>query len=156
MSQVQVIIKQVSGQTIVLSPEDKLVQEATSPCESKRCASRHGQDTPVDVVIATDGSSGEFFELGFHPLSPLWTGSSKFFCTPTCLKDWVTYEYLAPSRASVQKIEHTDDGPKWIPDPETSAVIDTLSGQLPGTIPYVGQAESQADGCSDPADVHGA
>jgi len=131
----QVIVRQSNGQSLVLSENDRIVKEVTISCESPRCASRHGQDSPVTFTFNDQDPFPEagdnFMSLILPERSPSNAQYPRPFCSPTCLRDYLMYAYLAPSPRN----------------PETvSPVTAEAATQI---------AESQADGCADPADCHG-
>ena len=148
MPKVEISVKTVSGQTIVLSQGDRLVKEVTIECNSGRCASRHGQDKPTEVVIVDEKlpEAGEqWLSLILPEGSPQFEAMPKNFCGPQCVRDFLVYDYIAPGPRTVSV-------PTPVPVPIEEAIINAQADNRLAGLPPV----SQADGCADPADVHGA
>ena len=100
MPTAQILVRQANGQTLVLSGDDRIVKEVTIECSSQRCASRHGQPKPVEFTFDDQGafpeSGDQFLSLILPERSPSNPQYPLPFCGPTCLKDFLTYQYFAP------------------------------------------------------------
>ena len=204
MPKVEISVKTVSGQTIVLSQGDRLVKEVTIECNSGRCASRHGQDKPTEVVIVDEKlpEAGEqWLSLILPEGSPQFEAMPKNFCGPQCVRDFLVYDYIAPGPRTVSEPtpeqlaglnsnvfagnpptqpvapncpldEHhhkpgefcrgcaeltgNPPAPTPVPVPIEEAIINAQADNRLAGLPPVNESISQADGCADPADVHGA
>lgn len=144
MPRVEIALHTSDGQTIVLSEKDRLVKTVVIECCSKRCASRHGQDKPLEVSLVEGEPMPEvgdqWLSLILPERSPQYTPMPPNFCGPQCARDFLIYDYLAPQpRASVST--ETEQ-----PDPSN------LPAGL--SVVYSGPSVSQADG--DPGDEPGA
>lgn len=96
----RVLIRQSNGQTIALYSDDRIVKEVTIECSSQRCASRHGQESPVTFVFNDQDpfpeAGDQFLSLILPERSPSNPQYPLPFCGPQCLKDFLTYQYFAP------------------------------------------------------------
>lgn len=148
MPRVEIAVKTKDGQTIVLSPEDRLEKTVTIECNSSRCASRHGQDKPLEVSIVEGEpmpEAGEqWLSLILPEKSPQYTPMPPNFCGPQCARDFLVYDYIAPQHKSTEN--------------EQKQAIENIARQSEALGEYdkFVEPESQADGCADPADCHGA
>jgi hypothetical protein len=170
MPTAQVIVRQANGQSLVLSENDRIVKEVTISCESPRCASRHGQDKPVEFTFNDQDpfpeAGDQFMSLILPERSPSNPQYPRPFCSPTCLRDYLMYAYLAPSPRETDKFglqQSTETVQPPICGNYKEYVGDGIGcDKEPGHEGNCGKrngapvAESQADGCADPADVHGA
>lgn len=109
MPKVTVSVQTAGGQTIVLTEGDRIVKEVTIECNSLRCASRHGQSGPSEVSLI-DGQpmpekGRQWLSLILPETSPQYTPMPPNFCGPQCVKDFLSYQYIAPSSAGVQKVD---------------------------------------------------
>jgi hypothetical protein len=135
MTRVETTIKTADGQTIILSPADKITREITLECASNRCASRHGQDKPAEVTLLDDEmpeAGDQWMTLILPSRSPQYSPMPPTFCSGQCVKDFLTYFYQLPSPRN--------------PAPPASVVASAENVQLP-----VAQADGYA---SDPGDEH--
>ena len=149
MPRVEISIKTAGGETIVLSPEDRLEKVVTIECCSQRCASRHGQDKPLEVSLVEGqpmpDAGEQWLSLILPERSPQYTPMPPNFCSPSCVRDFLMYQYLAPGpRVETVAEYHTQEQPPVTLPPHSGQVLRVV------------ESESQADGCSDPADCHGA
>jgi len=100
MPTAQILVRQANGQQIVLSGDDRIVKEITVECQSPRCPSRHGQGKPVEFTFNDQdpfpAAGDNFMSLILPERSPSNPGFPLPFCSGQCLKDYLTYKYLAP------------------------------------------------------------
>ena len=143
MPRVEISVKTASGQTIVLSQGDRLVKEVTIECNSGRCASRHGQDKPTEVVIVDEKlpEAGEqWLSLILPEGSPQFEAMPKNFCGPQCARDFLVYDYIVP-------------GPHTVPEPTPDAnCVTEADGSCVSAEPCMHSPVNQADGAGDPGD----
>lgn len=103
-----VIVRQASGQSLVLSGDDRIVKEVTIPCSSQRCPSRHEQTEPVTFTFNDQDPFPEagdsFMSLILPERSPSNPGFPLPFCGPACARDYLIYQYLAPGPRN-QKVD---------------------------------------------------
>lgn len=169
MPRVEIAVKTKDGQTIVLSPEDRLEKTVTIECNSSRCASRHGQDKPQEVSLVEGepmpDAGEQWMSLILPEKSPQYTPTPPNFCGPQCVRDFLVYDYLAPVKST----------PTVQPDIQAHEQAIQLLKENKGyeQVTYEGRPETsaglyqgvkiesfshpvipQADG--DPGDVHGA
>lgn len=168
MPRVNISIQTAGGQTIVLTEGDKIVKEVVIECSSQRCASRHGQDKPQEVALIDGQPMPEegiqWMSLILPETSPQYTPMPPNFCSPTCVRDFLVYQYLAPPvrktdlpaiadvEASIgshdlpapeEVLKHVD-WPEW-----TKADSFGETSDLPEPTVL-----AQADGAGDPGDEH--
>lgn len=101
MPSAQLIVKVANGSSILLGPQDRVVKEITINCESNRCAARHNQAKPVDFTFDDGGNFPESGDSFLSLILPARSPSNaqdrpRCFCSAGCLKDYLTYEYVAP------------------------------------------------------------
>jgi hypothetical protein len=112
MPRVTISVQTAGGQNIILTEGDKIVKEVTIECNSKRCASRHGLGQASEVSLI-DGqpmpeSGRQWLSLILPETSPQYTPMPPNFCSPTCVRDFLSYQYIAPSSAGVEIVQKTD------------------------------------------------
>ena len=165
MPSTQNLVRLSNGQTLLLGPEDKIVKEITIPCESPRCASRRGQDKPVEFTFDDQGTFPEagdsFISLILPERSPSNPGGPRCFCSPGCVKDYLTYQYMAPGprqpEVTGELVQKTDNRPGGEfadlqeqygppPDPYTVTHQPVVLGQADGY--------TSGPGCDDFRDPH--
>ena len=115
---VQTILKQANGQTLILYKGDKISHEITISCDSRRCASRNGQDKPQEVTVVDNElppAGDQWLSVILPERSPSYGPLPKNFCSPTCLKDFLVYDYMAPG----PRVQTTDIGSVPLAEPET-------------------------------------
>ena len=112
----QIIVRQANGQSLVLSENDRIVKEVTIPCSSQRCPSRHGQKSPVSFTFNDQDpfpeAGDQFMSLILPERSPSNPGFPLPFCGPQCLRDYLVYQYFAPSSRTAgveQKLDKIDE-----------------------------------------------
>lgn len=180
MPSAQLIVKVANGSSILLGPQDRVVKEITINCESNRCAARHNQDKPVEFTFDDGGnfpeSGDSFLSLILPARSPVNAQDRpRCFCSAGCLKDYLTYEYVAPGprvpltvqtagvqtgQEIVQKTDnqvesnsaeyHVSQLPATLP-PNSGAVLKVVESEaFPVAGTFVSDAAAQADG--DPGD----
>lgn len=135
----QTTVRQANGTEIVLSENDRIVKEVTIPCSSQRCASRHGQSSPVTFTFNDQDqfpeTGDQFLSLILPERSPSNPQYPVPFCGPQCLKDFLVYQYLAPGPRVPENTENTENvqtPAASITDnlPEPLTMLDVTAGNL--------------------------
>ena len=150
-------------------------------CEARNQVTKSFTYKPSDVAgddFKLPIGSDQFISLVLSVRSPSYNGSPKNFCGPQCIKDFLAYTYIAPpprtvseqppvtAEAATQTFSEFAHTQTFSPEVEKAAeiAVKEFGKELDGYLHLTGQcvneaacpnAESQADGCSDPADVHG-
>lgn len=112
MPRVEVLVKLKDGQNILLTEGDLIQKTVVIECCSQRCASRHGQELPQEVSLI-DGrpmpaEGRQWLSLILPETSPQYTPMPPNFCSPSCVRDFLSYQYIAPSSAGVEEVQKTD------------------------------------------------
>lgn len=143
MPRVEISVKTAGGQTIVLSEGDRLEKLVTIECNSKRCASRNGQDKPKEVSIIEGQempeSGDQWMSLILPDRSPQHTPLPPNFCSSQCVRDFLVYDYIAPTHRAT---------PETVPSPVTEPNYQGVKVES-----FSHPVIPQADG--DPGDTHG-
>ena len=106
------VITGKDGQTFVFNDEEvkshKINEEITLVCSGPRCAARAGKDSPFAITWRTEDVQNDPLKLpdSFYGLIKASFDTSKpneeIFCSPSCLKDYVSYTYVPPTPPRVQ------------------------------------------------------
>lgn len=99
-----VILTLANGEEIVVGAEEKCRPNNTSviTCDGPRCHVHTGTDTPVTVFlnderVRTDPTAAPDAFARFIKVQPSpYEDTTIEFCGARCLKDWLTYAYIAP------------------------------------------------------------
>jgi|ERR1700689_1727025 len=127
MPRVEVIVK-LNGQSFLLTEGDRIEKTVVIECNSARCASRHGQEKAQEVSLI-DGqpmpeAGRQWLSIILPETSPQYTPMPPNFCGPTCARDFLVYDYIAPSSTGVQEVQKTDEVLATAPTPEPVAQAD--------------------------------
>jgi hypothetical protein len=144
---VEVLVKLKDGQNILLTEGDLIQKTVVIECCSQRCASRHGQELPQEVSLI-DGrpmpaEGRQWLSLILPETSPQYTPMPPNFCSPSCVRDFLSYQYIAPSSAGVQEVYKTDSA---------EYRVDSVPATLPpnsGQVLRVVEPLAQADGAGE-------
>lgn len=103
-----VVITEANGNTIRVSGNDKITQETdvVLVCDSSRCAARQGLDRPTTVKWNEEQAKADPMKIpaelfGFiKAIVNVENGQIRevSFCCPSCMKDFLTYEYVPVGR----------------------------------------------------------
>ena len=169
MPRVEVIVK-LNGQSFLLTEGDRIEKTVIIECNSARCASRHGQEKPQEVSLI-DGQpmpeeGRQWLSIILPETSPQYTPMPPNFCGPTCARDFLVYQYIAPSSTGIARkvdcLPEKDLTPEqraslgsplvqktYLPESTTMADVEASVGAHSLPEPTV---IGQADG--DPGDEH--
>ncbi len=152
MPRVTVSVKTSGGQTIVLTEGDKIVKEVTIECCSPRCASRHGQDKPREVSLI-DGQpmpeeGRQWLSLILPESSPQYTPLPPNFCSPSCVRDFLTYAYLPPAARITGDVQKTDIA-EYHTAQAPPVTLPEHSGSVLRVVSPANEPEPQADGVGE-------
>ena len=147
MPRVEVVVKTKDGQNILLTEGDLIQKTVVIECCSQRCASRHGQKLPQEVSLI-DGQplpaeGRQWLSLILPETSPQYTLLPPNFCSPSCIRDFLSYQYIAPSSAGVEEVQKTDSA---------EYRVDSVPATLPpnsGQVLRVVEPLAQADGAGE-------
>jgi hypothetical protein len=147
---VEVVIKTKDGQSILLTEGDLIQKTVVIECCSQRCASRHGQELPQEVSLI-DGQpmpaeGRQWLSLILPETSPQYTPMPPNFCSPSCVRDFLTYQYIAPSSAGVEAVQKTNNGSYPLAELNPEIPFPAAS---PEPI-IIGQADGDSDDYRDP------
>jgi hypothetical protein len=157
MPRVEVLVKLKDGQSILLTEGDLIHKTVVIECCSQRCASRHGQESPQEVSLI-DGQpmpaeGRQWLSLILPETSPQYTPMPPNFCSPSCVRDFIVYQYIAPSSAGVNLPPNEYDTPVQKTDsPEPEGHAGTPCNDQDGycsACPPVNEPVSQADGAGE-------
>jgi hypothetical protein len=150
LPRVEVLVKTKDGQSILLTEGDRIEKTVIIECNSQRCASRHGQEKPQEVSLV-DGqpmpeAARQWLSLILPETSPQYTPMPPNFCSPSCVRDFLVYDYIAPSSAGVapksEAVQKMDSlGPEPTIDDPLGLRAETTPGEQYSPV-------SQADGDS--------
>jgi hypothetical protein len=119
----QVIVRVSNGSNIILGENDRIVKEITVECQSPRCPSRHGQEKPVEFTFNDQdpfpAAGDNFMSLILPERSPSNPGFPLPFCSGQCLKDYLTYAYLAPG----PRANFGEENQETLPPPASEEII---------------------------------
>ncbi len=143
MPRVDVVVKTKDGQAILLTEGDRIEKTVTIECNSQRCASRHGQDKPQEVSLV-DGqpmpeAGRQWLSLILPETSPQYTPLPPNFCGPACVRDYLIYDYIAPSSAGVEEVQKTDSVEYHVD--KVPATLPPHSGQILKVVEPLAQAD---------------
>jgi hypothetical protein len=131
MPRVEVLVKLKDGQNILLTEGDLIQKTVIIECNSQRCASRHGQELPQEVSLI-DGQpmpaeGRQWLSLILPETSPQYTPMPPNFCSPSCVRDFLSYQYIAPSSAGVNLPPNEYETPVQKTDSEGITAVEQTS-----------------------------
>jgi hypothetical protein len=108
----EVTVRSVNGSAFTITDTDKIETTTTYRvlCDGPRCASRRGQDTPVEVSWVEEEVQKDPLAMpdAFYRLIKMTVDPQKpreiSFCGPQCAKDFFTYAYTeaTPPRIALE------------------------------------------------------
>jgi hypothetical protein len=106
-----ITVKTKEGKVIELTEQDQVSEnvDVTVACDNAKCESRNGKKTTVawsadEVKANPDGLPDAFYRL-LTLIVDSKTNRQLVFCSPGCVKDYLTYEYVVPLSPREQAVQ---------------------------------------------------
>lgn len=136
---------------VKIDPKDiKVTSSVLWKCDSGRCQSRHGQVTELtwneeEATASIDNLPAGFFKLIKIMPNPLNQEEAYGFCSVTCARDWLMYDYQVPKSGKQILAEKKTAAQMVLPFPEPPLNPITAESDATGFVENCGAAQDTGD-----------